>query len=194
LKLNPHEPRATAALLLLTPLYRHWRAAELADRAALASTPPIPLLNFLLSETLGSVGRWKEAAAVSIKADRKHFIIPGADRRVVVDLWAAGDLQGADEALNLAVEHWPQQPQVWRTRLAYLMYTGRAAEALVLVRNKAEIPPGTPTVLIAAFDAVASALAGEGSSTEASMRSQDFLNSQPDAALGVVRPARHWAI
>jgi tetratricopeptide (TPR) repeat protein len=187
LKFNPHEPRATAALLLLTPLYRHWRAAELADRAALASTPPIPLLNFLLSEALGSVGRWKEAAAVSIKADRKHFIIPGADRRVVVDLWAAGDLQGADEALNLAVEHWPQQPQVWRTRLAYLMYTGRAAEALALVRNKAEIPPGTPTALIAAFDAVASALAGEGSSTEASMRSQDFLNSQPDAALGVVQ-------
>ena len=122
LKINPREPRATAALLALDPLYRHWRSAEVADRSALMRADSIPLLYFLLSETLGSVGRWKEAAQFSIKADRKHFIIPGADRRVVVDLWAAGDLQGADEALKLAVDHWPQQPQVWRTRLAYLMY------------------------------------------------------------------------
>ena len=187
LKLKPHEPRATAALLLLDPLYRHWRTAELADRAALKSSPPIPLLNFLLSETLGSVGRWKEAAAVSIKADRKHFIIPGADRRVVDDLWAAGDLQGADEALKLAVEHWPQQPQVWRTRLAYLMYTGRTSEALALLHNDAEIPSGTPTALVLAFDAVARGLAGEGDPIEASKRSLSFLKSQPAAALGVAQ-------
>ena len=186
LKLKPDEPRATAALLLLDPLYRHWRSAELADRAALGSSPPIPLLHFLLSETLGSVGRWAEAAPVSIKADRKHFIIPGADRRVVVDLWAAGDLQGADEALKLAVEHWPQQPQVWRTRLAYLMYSGRPSDALAVLHNDADRPPSAPDKLVKAIDATAKALAGQGEPAEGVRLSLDYLKTQSDAAFGVV--------
>ena len=186
LKLNPHEPRATAALLALDPLYRHWRSAELADRAALKSATAIPLLFFLLSETLGSGGRWRDAAAVSIKADRIHFIIPGADRRVVVDLWAAGELQGADEALKLAVEHWPQQPQVWRTRLAYLMYSGRPSDALAVLHNDAERPPKTPGAFVQSIDATARALAGQGTAAQAIGRSLDYLKSQPDAAFDAV--------
>jgi tetratricopeptide (TPR) repeat protein len=186
LRLEPREPRATAALLLLDPLYRNWRTAELADRAALKNSPRIPLLNFLLSETLGSVGRWSEAAAVSIKADRTHFIIPGADRRVVVDLWAAGDLQGADEALKLAVEHWPQQPQVWRTRVAYLMYSGRPSDALAILHNAAERPPSVPPKLVNAIDATAKALASEGDAGEGVRLGLDYLRTQSDAAFGVV--------
>ena len=184
LKINPREPRATAALLALDPLYRHWRSAEVADRSALMRADSIPLLYFLLSETLGSVGRWKEAAQVSIKADRKHFIIPGADRRVVVDLWAAGDLQGADEALKLAVDHWPQQPQVWRTRLAYLMYSGRPSDALAVLHNDADLPPATAAGLIRSVDATAKALAGGGGTDEAIKLSLDFLKTQPDAVFG----------
>ena len=185
LRLKPNEPRATAALLLLDPLYRHWRAAEQADRAALKASPPIPLLNFLLSETLASVGRWKEAAAVSIKADRTHFIIPGADRRVVVDLWASGDLQGADQALKLAVDHWPQQPQVWRTRLAYLMYSGRPFDALAVLHNEAERPTGTPQGLVRAFDATAKALAGQGDAKNAIASGLAYLKTAPAAVFGV---------
>jgi tetratricopeptide (TPR) repeat protein len=186
LKLDPSEPRAAAALLLLQPLYRHWRLAEQADRAALKRLPPIPLLNFLLSETLGSVGRWKEAAAVSIQADRKHFIIPGADRRVVIDLWAAGDLQGADEALKLAVDHWPQQPQVWQTRLSYLMYSGRPSDALAILHNTAERPPDTPEGLVRAVDATARALAGDGNARDGVVHSLQYLKSDPGAAFGAV--------
>lgn len=185
LNLSSHEPRATAALLLLDPLYRHWRFAERADRAALERSAAIPLLFFLLSETLGSVGRMKEAAAISIKADRKHFIIPGADRRVVLDLWAAGELQGADEALKLAVEHWPQQPQVWRTRLQYLMLSGRPSDALALLHNEAERPSGTPDGLVLALDATAKALGGQGDRAEGIMRSLDYLKQQPTAVFGV---------
>jgi tetratricopeptide (TPR) repeat protein len=186
LKLKPNEPRATAALLLLDPVYRHWRTAEQADREALKRSPPIPLLNFLLSDTLGNVGRWKEAAAVSIKADRTHFIIPGADRRVVVDLWASGDLQGADQALKLAVDHWPQQPQVWRTRLAYLMYSGRPLDALAILHNEVERPPGTPEGLVQALDATAKALAGQGDTRSAVGSGLRYLKTTPTAVFGVV--------
>lgn len=186
LKLKAHEPRATAALLLLDPLYRHWRVVEAADRAALENSPPIPLLFFLLSETLGSVGRWTEAAAISVKADRQRFIIPGADRRVVVDLWAAGDLQGADEALNLAVEHWPQQPQVWRTRLAYLMYSGRPSDALAVLHNDAERPSSVQDEAVEAIDAIARALARQGSSADAVRLNLDYLRTQPEEVFDTV--------
>ena len=143
--LSADEPVATGALLLLKPLYGHWREAERADRKALATTSRrLPLLLFIMSDMLRSVGRCKEAAEVSTKFDRKAFIIPGADEQVLLDLWSAGDLQGADEALRLAIQHWPQHPQVWRTRLAYLMYSGRPAEALELLHNESERPPGTP--------------------------------------------------
>jgi tetratricopeptide (TPR) repeat protein len=183
--LNSGEPRATAALLLLNPLYRHWRSAERADRTALERSPPVPLLFFLLSETLGSVGRMKEAAEISIRADRKRYIIPGADRRVVLDLWSAGDLQGADEALKLAVEHWPQQPQVWRTRLQYLMFSGRASDALAILHNEGERPSGTPDKLVIALEATAKSLAGLADRAEAVRRSLDYLKVQPAAVFGV---------
>lgn len=187
LELNSREPRATAALLLLDPIYRHWASAERADRAALVRSQPIPILFFLLSETLGSVGRMKEAAAISIKADRKQFIIPGADRRVVLDLWAAGDLQGADEALKLAVEHWPQQPQVWRTRIQYLMFSGRPFDALAILNNKAERPSGTTEGLVSALEATARALGAQGDRAEAVRRSLAYLKEQPVAVFGVAQ-------
>jgi hypothetical protein len=186
-RLEPHEARATAALLLLEPLYRHWASAERGDRAALKSSPPVPLLQFLMSETLGSVGRWKEAAAFSRQADRKHFIIPGADRRVVIDLWAAGDLQGADEVLKVAVDHWPRQPQVWRTRLDYLMYSGRPSDALSVLNNEAERPSGISDALVEAIDATAKALGGKAAPADAVRRSLDDLRAQPAAALDVVQ-------
>ena len=49
-------------------------------------------------------------------------------------------LPAADRALDVAVRQWPQHPQIWRTRLAYLMYSGRPAEALAILENPTELP------------------------------------------------------
>lgn len=114
LGLDRHEPRAVGALLLLDPVYRNWAAAERAARKALRDHPPAPILLFILSDVLGSTGRWTEAVEVSSKFDRTKFLIPGADRKVIINLWASGDLQDADDALKTAVEDWPQHPQIWR--------------------------------------------------------------------------------
>ena len=185
--LSADQPIATGALLLLKPLYRHWLEAERADRMALATTSRrLPLLLFIMSDMLRSVGRCKEAAAVSIQFNRKAFIIPGADEQVLLDLWSAGDLQGADEALRLAIQHWPQHPQVWRTRLAYLMYSGRPAEALELLHNESERPPGTPADLVQTIEATGKAIAGEGPVSDAVARGLGYLKSNPAAVFGVV--------
>lgn len=187
LAINSHEPRAIGALLLISPLYGHWAEAERADRAALGKAPPhMPLLLFVMAEMLGSVGRGQEAAAVATQFDRKNFIIPGADERILLHLWTAGDLQGADEALRLAVQHWPQHPQVWRTRLAYLMYSGRASEALTLLQDEGERPAGTPSELVEVTTAIAKALARQQSAADAIARNIAYLKATPTAVFQTV--------
>ena len=189
LDLDSTDPRAIGALRMLDPVYRNWLQAEQADRVALRAQPRMPLLLFLLADVLGSVGRWREAASLSVKFDRKKFLIAGADRQVILNLWSAGDLPGADDAARLAVETWPQHPQIWRTRLAYLMHSGRPAEALKLLRDPAERPPGTSQGLIEAIEATAKALAGQGTAAEALASNLAVLESEPAALFGAAHAA-----
>ena len=177
LELDPREPRAIGALRMLDPVYRKWLAAERADREALNVQPRMPLLLFLLADVLGNTGRWGEAAELSKSFDRKKFLIAGADRQVIFNLWSAGDLPGADDALGLAIQHWPQHPQIWRTRVQYLMFSGRALDALKLLRDHSERPPGTSDEYVQALEATASALAGQGDAKAALERIMALLRT-----------------
>lgn len=187
LDLDDNEPRALGALRLLDPVYRHWLAAERADRAALKRNPRLPILIFILSDMLGDVGRWKEAAAFSEKLDRKKFLIPGADRKVVINYWSAGNLQAADDALEVAVGHWPDHPQIWRTRLAFLMYTGRPADTLDLLRKQDALPPQLSADFVTVIRATAEALAGQRTASAAVAANLDFAKSTPRAALQIAQ-------
>ncbi len=189
LELDPREPRAIGALRMLDPIYRNWLAAEEADREALKAQPRMPLLLFLLADVLGNVGRWREAAAFSRNFDRKKFLIAGADRQVIINLWSSGDLPGADDAVRVAVEHWPQHPQIWRTRLQYLMYSGRALEALTLLRDQGERPAGTSSELVQAVEATATALAGQGDAKAALARNIALVKSDPAAVFAAAHAA-----
>ena len=185
LGLDPEEGRALAALQLLEPVYRNWFAVEVGHRAALRKNPRIPILMFILSDTLGNVGRWRDAAELSRNFDRRRFLIPGADRKVIMNLWASGDLQGADTALDAAVQRWPQHPQIWRIRMAYLMYSGRPAEALALFREGAERPVELTPEFINAVRVTAEALAGQRGAADAISQDLEYLNNDPRVALQV---------
>jgi len=186
-ELDPLELRAMGAARMLAPVYRHWAEAERGDRDALARLPTAPILLFLLSDLLGNVGRWSEAVRYSTRFDRTKFLIPGADRKVAVDLWCAGDLQGADEAIALAVQHWPQHPQVWRTRVAYLMYSGRAGEALNLLTDSSQLPPDVRPDLRMVMSATAGGLAGSNPLQRAIAANLAHLKTRPEAALPVAQ-------
>jgi tetratricopeptide (TPR) repeat protein len=185
LELDPREARAIGALLLLDPVYRHWLARERADRAAVRKDSSIPLLFSITSDMLGNVGRWREALGFSKNIDRQHFLIPGAERRFIVDAWAAGDFPAADNALRMAIEHWPQEPEIWRTRIPYLMYSGRAGEALDLLRQDAERPPEVHDDFVGAMRAVATALAGAQPAKPTVDELLALLRNNPGAALNV---------
>jgi len=185
LELDPRDPRALGALLLLDPVYRHWLAVERADRIAVRKNTSVPLLLSIMSDMLGNVGRWNDALSFSRRMDRQHFLIPGADRRFITDLWASGDIQAADDTLKASVEHWPQHPEIWRMRVAYLMYSGRGGEALALLRNDAERPDEIRDDFVDAMRAAAEALGGVRPARSAVDVALAFLRRNPVSALHV---------
>jgi len=182
LALDPVEARALGALRMLDPVYRHWREVEQKDRVAVRKNPRLPILLFIMSDMLGSVGRWREAARFSKQLDRTKFLIPGADRKLLVDLWSSGELQAADQFLEVAVRQWPQHPQIWRVRLAFLMYSGRPREALEVLRNESNQPLEIKPGFVDAVRGTAEALAGQRSSAEAVKRLLDDLKGDPSVA------------
>jgi tetratricopeptide (TPR) repeat protein len=184
LALDPREGRAVGALRMLDPVYRHWIEAERADREALKAQPRMPLLLFLLSDVLASVGRWTDAADLAQKFDRSQFLIAGAERKVVVSLWSAGDFQRADDAMRIAVGHWPRNPYVWRTHLAYLTYSGRASEARALLRDPNR-PPEISSDYVSAASATVDAVAGQEKAADAIERNLAYLKGEAAAVFMV---------
>lgn len=187
LRLDPSEPRSLAALRIMSPIYRNWLAAEQGARQALAKNPKFPILLFVLSDVLGGVGRWRDATELSDRLDRKKFLLPGAERKAIINLWSAGELQAADEAIKGAIERWPKHRQVWRTQIAYLLYSGRASEALSILNDSDARPLEVSTGLIDAATATARALTGQISRKEAIAANLSFLKTSPGPALAVAQ-------
>lgn len=187
LRLDPSEPRSLAALRLMSPVYRNWLDAEQEARRALSKNPKYPILLFVLSDVLGSVGRWRDATELSNRLDRTKFLLPGAERKAIINLWSAGELQAADEAIKAAAERWPQQRQVWRTQLAYLLYSGRASEALSILNNRDKRPPDVPASTIDAASATAKALTGQISRQQAIESNLSYVRANPERALVVAQ-------
>ena len=187
LRLDPAEPRSLAALRIMSPVYRNWLEAEKEARVALSMNPKFPILLFVLSDVLGSVGRWRDATNLSQRLDRKKFLLPGAERKAIINLWSAGDLQAADEAIKAAVERWPKHRQVWRTQIAYLLYSGRASEALTVLNDAEARPLDAPSGLIDAATATARALTGQISRKEGIAANLSYLKANPAPALAVAQ-------
>jgi tetratricopeptide (TPR) repeat protein len=187
LRLDPSEPRSLAALQIMDPVYGDWLDAERSARKALSKNAKFPILLFVLSDVLGSVGRWREATDLSNKLDRKKFLLPGAERKAIINLWSAGELQAADRAIKAAVERWPKQRQVWRTQIAYLLYSGRASEALAILNNAEERPLDVPAGIIDAATATARALTGQLGRPQAIAQNLAYLKTNPGPALAIAQ-------
>lgn len=185
LRLDPNEPRALGALGALEPTYHNWADAERDARESLRKAPDFPLLLANLSDVLADVDRWSEAVTYLTRIDRRRYLIPGGDRTLVIALWSAGQLAASDEALARAVERWPGEAQIWRTRIAYLMLSGRPNEALSLLDS--ERPAGIETHFIEASRACAKALMGEASINDAVERNLKLLQDDPSEAFAVAQ-------
>jgi tetratricopeptide (TPR) repeat protein len=187
LRLDPSEPRSLAALRLMSPVYRNWLEAEREARRALSKNPTYPILLFVLSDVLGSVGRWRDATELSNRLDRTKFLLPGAERKAILNLCAAGELQAADEAIKVAAERWPQQRQIWRTQLVYLLYSGKPSEALAILNDPDKRPLDVLPDAIEAASATARTLTGQISREQGVAANLTYVKSNPGRALVVAQ-------
>jgi hypothetical protein len=124
---------------------------------------------------------------LSNRLDRTKFLLPGAERKAIINLWSAGDLQAADRAIKAAVERWPKQRQVWRTQIAYLLYSGRAAEALSILNDPQARPLDVPVELTNAASATAKALIGQISPADAVVTNLAYVKENPRLALPIAQ-------
>jgi hypothetical protein len=85
----------------------------------------------------------------------------------------------------MAVEHWPQNAEIWRTRVPYLIYTGRPRDALEMLREDAERPTEISDDFVRAMRATAEAIAGQRQTGWAVEEVLKFLRGNPPAALRV---------
>ena len=86
-----------------------------------------------------------------------------------------------------AVQRWPQHPQVWQTRVGYLIFSGRPAEALDLLTSGAERPLEVTQEFANAASATAEGLAGKISRSAAIATNLELLAGNPVFALQVAQ-------
>ncbi|UAL11922.1 winged helix-turn-helix domain-containing protein [Caulobacter segnis] len=133
--LEPGEAYARAARIFMTPRLGQWARNERALRDLLAKYPENRFVDIMLSDLLGCVGRWREAATLADSATAVDPPPPAMAHRHVQALWAAGRLEEADRAMTRAFSLYPTHFGVWFTRFHLLLYTGRIREALAQADN-----------------------------------------------------------
>lgn len=175
LELDPDEPFAESALVLLIPVYRNWEKIERLGRRLTKRHPDIPMTQHILADSMTDTGRWREAVKIYEEIDRVRFVIPLSDRSIIQGLWGAGELQRAEALLDGAAERWPRHRAIWNLRAEFLMHTGRAKEALRLLENESTRPPDYPDDLLEGTLAMARALGGAVTPAAALKANLDML-------------------
>ncbi len=188
LALDSNEPFSHGALLLLTPVYRHWQQVEQKTRYLLGRVAKIPLTFHNVGDLLVDVGRSRDALDIYGQIDRKQFLIPLSERSVIQAMWNAGEMHSAEQRLDEAAERWPQHYAIWNLRAAFLTHTGRAEEALRMLEDESVRPVGFPYDQLKAAMVTARAIVGAMGSAEAIRVNLGTLGSgSPDVLTGLNR-------
>lgn len=146
LSLNPDQPEALAALALLPPIYGDWLECEKRLRAVHARHPDqIDVIGGLGLLTF-SVGRVRDAAALSRRAAELDPLSPIYQYRRAYHLWALGRLGDADRTIDRAMQLWPMHPAVWYARMLIFAGTDRYRAALRLLDDTDAPPVMAPSV------------------------------------------------
>ena len=160
-ELERDQPEALAARILAMPLFGNWFAVEQACRSALSKHPDNPYLLQRLAIMLSQVGRHEECLFYNSRVAEK-FSVPFVHVGRTMLLWNLGRLDEAEAEIERAFSLWPRHYAVWFTRLYYLLYSGRASEALVLIGKVASRPVGIPAWNFNLVTAQAEALVDSG--------------------------------
>lgn len=137
---DPGNADAAAALLPSKPSFGRWADLEPIYRTAIRRHPDHVAGYSLLGTLLMEVGRWFDAVAV-LKAATARSLSPQILKyKLIVSLWAAGQLSAAEDEIDKAMQLWPQHGAIWQTKIKLLALTGRPRQALALAADPAARP------------------------------------------------------
>ena len=143
MELDPQNAMAWQAKSVSYPSRGAWLEGERALRQGLAFHPNDGGLLLNLANDLEVVGRMREAAMLMrrIIASVSGHIDPAISWISITAFDGAGQVVEADQAAARGMALFPRHPLTWLHRIYLLMYTGRAAEALVTLRDVDNRPP-----------------------------------------------------
>lgn len=144
LELDPGNANALAAEALAMPVYGNWTAAEAAFHRVLDRDPLQLEARAALSRVLADGGRFRAALATLDPVAQSTARLPFYQYWLAWLLFCANRLEESDRVIDRALVMWPRQFAVWFTRIWLFAYTGRAAQALALLRDAANRPIGIP--------------------------------------------------
>ncbi len=158
-QIQPHHELAYVAEANLLPMRGAWIQKEALLREGLRSRPKSDEVLLQLADFLNGVGRNEEAADLVQRAITFSTQPDPALTWLGIQIcWAAGRLSEADAITARGVAMFPRQRSVWFSRIFFLMFTGRADEALVSLNIRDGRPLGSPEADFDAIIAVATAL------------------------------------
>ncbi|RYE04509.1 MAG: hypothetical protein EOP61_00160 [Sphingomonadales bacterium] len=157
-KLDAANAYARFAVAMLDRRTGAWLRDERLASDILARDPDNDTAREWLAGVYSNVGRCREAVEIIEGLYRRGKTDPGTAYTRAVALWSVGRLDEAERASYDAISLFPSHFAVWFTRFYFLMYTGRAADALALSRNNQQRPPGFTDENFAMIEQVAQAM------------------------------------
>ncbi len=139
-RFDPGNSDAAAALLPSKPPFGRWIDLEPIYRTAIRRHPDHVAGYSLLGTLLMEVGRWSDAVAVLQAAATRDLSFPILRYKLIISLWAAGQISAAEDEIDKAMQLWPQHGAIWQTKIKLLALTGRPRQALALASDPAARP------------------------------------------------------
>ena len=137
---DPGNADAAAALLPWKRPFGRWIELEPIYRSAIRRHPDHVAGYSLLGTLLMEVGRWSDAVAVLQAAAARNLSFPVLGYKLIVSLWAAGQISAAEDQIDRAMQLWPQHGAIWQTKIKLLALSGRPRQALALASDPAARP------------------------------------------------------
>ncbi|HEY5410634.1 MAG TPA: adenylate/guanylate cyclase domain-containing protein, partial [Caulobacteraceae bacterium] len=121
LQLNPHDPLAVFARVLLFPMVGHWLERENELLIGLKADPENALLTTHESNFLREVGRLEDAVSFGRQAAAPEPRTPNRDSTLLLALAETGRFGEASSLADTAARAWPTHPALWSARLQALI-------------------------------------------------------------------------